>query len=208
MRYLKALLKYIFLFLVVIFLFSLGSNIWVLLNTRGFIFSNSKDIPANEVALVLGTSKKVVGGQPNPYFHYRMEAAAELYNCRKVERFILSGDNRTRYYNEPNDMKVALMRLGIPDSVITLDVAGLRTFDSVLRSKEIFGCKKVTIVTQEFHSSRAVFIGKHFDIDAYGYVAQNLPFNKSFKLLIREYFARTKAVLDVLLIDFELLWDA
>jgi SanA protein len=160
------------------------------------------------VALVLGTSKKVIGGQPNPYFHFRMEAAAELYNSRKVERFILSGDNRTRYYNEPNDMKVALMRLGVPDSVITLDVAGLRTFDSVLRSKEIFGCNKVTIVTQEFHSSRAVFIGKHFDIDAYGYVAQNLPLNKSFKLLIREYFARTKAVLDVLLIDLEILWDA
>jgi SanA protein len=203
MKFLKVLLKYVFLFFILILLFSVFSNLWVLFNTRGYIFSSSQDIPANEVALVLGTSKKLMGGKPNPYFHYRIDAAAELYNNHKVERFILSGDNRTRYYNEPNDMKVALMRLGVPDSVITLDVAGLRTFDSVIRSKEIFGCQKVTIVTQEFHSSRAVFIGKYFDIDAYGFVAQNVPFNKSFKLFIREYFARTKAVLDVLLLDLE-----
>ncbi len=184
-------------------LFTALSNAWVLFITHKHIFFDSKEIPDNEFALVLGTSKKMVGGSPNPYFYYRMEAAAELFKHGKVKKFILSGDNRTKYYNEPNDMKIALMELGIPDSVITLDIGGLRTFDSVLRSKEIYGLKKVTIVTQGFHSSRAVFIGQYFDIEASAFVAKNRPLNKSFKLMVREYFARTKAVIDIALAQYE-----
>jgi SanA protein len=186
-----------------VILFTAVANAWVLYITHKHIFFDCKEIPANEFALVLGTSKRMVGGNPNPYFYYRMEAAAELYKYDKVKKFILSGDNRTKYYNEPNDMKIALMELGIPDSVITLDIAGLRTFDSVLRSKEIYGLDKVTIVTQGFHSSRAVFIGQYFDIEASAFVAKNRPLNKSFKLMIREYFARTKAVIDIVLSRFE-----
>ncbi|MDQ3534644.1 MAG: YdcF family protein [Bacteroidota bacterium] len=186
-----------------VILFTAVANAWVLYITHKHIFFDCKEIPANEYALVLGTSKRMVGGNPNPYFYYRMEAAAELYKYDKVKKFILSGDNRTKYYNEPNDMKIALMELGIPDSVITLDIAGLRTFDSVLRSKEIYGLDKVTIVTQGFHSSRAVFIGQYFDIEASAFVAKNRPLNKSFKLMIREYFARTKAVIDIVLSRFE-----
>lgn len=196
-RLIKKLFNVVFVLLLSLVLFTAISNAWVLIITHNHIFFDPKELPDNEYALVLGTSKKMVGGNPNPYFYYRMEAAAELYKQNKVEKFILSGDNRTKYYNEPNDMKIALMNLGIPDSVITLDIAGLRTFDSVLRSKEIYGLKKVTIVTQGFHSSRAVFIGQYFDLEASAFVAKNRPLNKSFKLMIREYFARTKAVLDI-----------
>lgn len=198
LRIIKFLFRYTLIIFIFIFTFSLFSNLLILFKTRNDIFNNSTDIPSNEVALVLGTSKKIMGGQPNPYFHYRIEAAAELYNNKKVKRFILSGDNRTRYYNEPNDMKIALMQLGIPDSVITLDIAGLRTFDSVIRSKVVYGLDSVTIVTQAFHSPRAVYIGQHFDLEASAYVAKDLPFKRSLKLLVREYFARTKAVLDVM----------
>jgi len=196
-RFLKKLLNIILIIVVSVFLFTAISNVWVLYITHNHIFFDCNGLPDNEYALVLGTSKKMVGGNPNPYFHYRMEAAAELYKQNKVKKFILSGDNRTKYYNEPSDMKIALMGLGIPDSVITLDIAGLRTFDSVFRSKEIYGLNKVTIVTQGFHSSRAVFIGQYFDIEASAFVAKNRPLNKSFKLMIREYFARTKAVMDI-----------
>lgn len=202
-RFFKKLFNIAFILLLSIVLFTAISNAWVLFITHKHIFFDPKELPDNEYALVLGTSKKMVGGNPNPYFYYRMEAAAELYKQNKVKKFILSGDNRTKYYNEPNDMKIALMNLGIPDSVITLDIAGLRTFDSVSRSKEIYGLKKVTIVTQGFHSSRAVFIGQYFDLEASAFVAKNRPLNKSFKLMIREYFARTKAVVDIGLAQYE-----
>ena len=103
------------------------------------VYDNLDEVPHNREALVLGTSSRLMNGDPNPFFVSRMSRAAELYKKNKVDHFILSGDNRTRYYNEPETMRGALMALGVPDSIITLDYAGLRTFDSIVRSKEIFG---------------------------------------------------------------------
>ena len=154
-----------------------------------------------KVALVLGTSSRLVGGGPNPFFVHRMSRASELYRLKKVDHFILSGDNSTKYYNEPETMRGALMALGVPDSVITLDYAGLRTFDSIVRSKEIFGQDSLTIITQPFHSYRALFISDRMNINAVAIVANEPKTENALSVYVREYFARTKAVMDLYILN-------
>jgi SanA protein len=190
--------KRIFLALVLLLVMILGvSNMWIVMSTEDRVYSDLTRLPEHRVALVLGTSHRVVGGGPNPYFRKRIETAAALYRLGKIDHFILSGDNRTMYYNEPWEMRKALIAEGVPESAITLDYAGLRTLDSVVRSKKIFGQDKITIITQPFHSYRALFISNFYHIDAVAMVTEESGVDESVKLRVREYFARTKAVLDL-----------
>ncbi len=174
-----------------------GGNWWVVHSTSSRIFSDINDLPVNPVGLVLGTSSRLTNGSPNPFFHNRMSTAAHLYKLGKVGHIIVSGDNRTKFYNEPLEMKKALVKLGVPESAITLDYAGLRTLDSVVRSKEIFGQDHITIITQSFHSYRALFISRFYDIDAVALVAVETVDDPAVTVYLREYFARTKAILDL-----------
>ena len=146
---------------------------------------------------MLGTSNKTVSGGANPYFEERMETAAELYRMGKIDHLIVSGDNRSRYYNEPMEMRKALIKLGVPQTAITLDFAGLRTLDSIVRCKEIFGQNRITIITQPFHSYRALFISHFYCLDAVAMVTDEVDADYSIKVRLREYLARTKAILDL-----------
>ena len=172
-------------------------NWWVVRSTEQNIFSNYDQLPNNPVGLVLGTSSRLASGLPNTFFENRMRTAADLFRLGKIGHIIVSGDNRTKFYNEPMEMKRALIKLGVPDSVITLDYAGLRTLDSVIRSKEIFGQDHITIITQPFHSYRAIFISHYFNIKAVALVVRERQQEPSAKGYIREYFARAKAILDL-----------
>ena len=172
-------------------------NVWIVKSTEEKVYSDLKLLPDHRIALVLGTSHRSAGGGPNPFFQKRIEMAARLYSLGKIDHFILSGDNSSRYYNEPLEMKKALIRKGVPASVITLDYAGLRTLDSVVRSKKIFGQNKITIITQPFHSYRALFISRYYDMDAVAMVAEDPELEQTFRVRLREYLARTKAVLDL-----------
>jgi SanA protein len=179
----------------VVLLLLLVANLWVVWSTQDKVFADLQSLPANDVAVVLGTSNKLINGLPNPFFENRIKTAAELYLTGKVKHLLVSGDNRTRYYNEPLEMKKALMKAGVPDSVITLDEAGLRTLDTIVRCKEVFGQEKVTIVTQPFHCYRALFISRYYGMNAVAVMAQE-PILES-NVYFREYFARAKAILDL-----------
>jgi len=177
------------------------ANWWVIKSTEDKVLTDINLLKGRSVALVLGTSNKLRNGSANPYFENRIKAAAELYREGKVTHFILSGDNRSKFYNEPLRMKNALVLLGVPDSAITLDNAGLRTLDSIVRTKEIFGQNKITIITQSFYSYRALFISNFYKIDAVALVTQDSTSEAPFKVYIREYFARTKAILDLYILN-------
>jgi SanA protein len=181
----------------ILIFFVLASNLWVVFSTRSKVLIDQQQLQERGVALVLGTSHRMISGVPNPFFENRIATAADLYRNGKVLHFILSGDNRTRYYNEPMEMKKALMKLGVPDSAITLDHAGLRTLDSIVRCKEIFGQSNIIIITQPFHSYRALFISDYYHIDAVALVAKEPSQEIAAQVYLREYLARTKAVLDL-----------
>ena len=121
----------------------------------------------------------------------------QLYKAGKIKHIIASGDNRTKYHNEPMDMKKSLMARGVPKEAITLDYAGFRTLDSVVRCQKIFSQNDIIIVSQAFHNQRALFIADFYDIKAIGFNARYVPLRNDIKTPIREYLARIKAVLDL-----------
>jgi SanA protein len=186
-----------FIVIVLIVVFLVSCNVWVVWSTEDHVYSDSALLPDHRMALVLGTSNKTVSGKPNPYFEKRMETAAQLFAGGKIDHFIVSGDNRSIYYNEPIEMRKALLKKGIPGTAITLDYAGLRTLDSIVRCKQIFGQEKITIITQPFHSYRALFISQYYELDAVAMVADEPNFENSIKVRLREYIARPLAVLDL-----------
>jgi SanA protein len=204
MKKLRTIAKHLFslkLFLGVIFVFIfliIASNLVIVLVSNKYIYSNLLDLPAGKTAVVLGTSRYVKGGEPNPWFHYRMSAAAELYHSGKIQYLILSGDNRSRFYNEPEQMRRELIKFDIPDNAMYLDYAGLRTLDSMIRSKEIFGQDTIIIVSQKFHNQRAIFLARLHGIHATGYNAKSPDLRQGIRTHIREVFARVKVFLDII----------
>ncbi len=180
--------------------FILGTNIWIVYSTESRVLNDLNNVPENRVAIVLGTSKRTTSGDSNQYFNNRINTAVELYENGKVSHILVSGDNQTKYYNEPQDMYLALKKQGIPDSVITLDFAGFRTLDSVVRCIEVFGQNDFTIVSQEFHGYRALFIADYYDANSVVYSAPN-PNGISERVSIREILARSLAVIDLYVIN-------
>lgn len=162
------------------------------------VYEEVSQIPANRVGLLLGTSPKLRNGKPNLFFRYRIEAAAVLYRNRKISRVLVSGDNRKRNYNEPEEMRRALVACGIPDSVIILDYAGMRTLDSVVRAKKVFGQRKITIISQRFHIERALYIAVREGIEAVGFTARDVDVYSGVKTWLRERLARVKVFMDLL----------
>lgn len=167
------------------------------LSSSNYLYRNTDSTPEHRVAILLGTSKKVMGGKyDNAYFTHRINAAEKLYHQKKVHCFLISGDNSEKYYNEPQDMKNALMNKGIPESSIILDYAGFSTYETVYRAKEIFGVKRCIIISQQFHTERAVWLARSLGIEADGYIARDVSRNFGFLTHLREIPARTLAFWD------------
>ncbi|MCF6183872.1 MAG: YdcF family protein [Bacteroidales bacterium] len=183
----------------VLFIFIISENIFK--SNKRLCYSDIEKIPYNKVGLLLGTSKYLKGGKQNLFYKNRIDAAAKLYYSGKIKYIIASGDNRRKNYNEPKIMKHDLMKKGIPANKIFADYAGFRTFDSVVRSKEVFGQNSITIISQRFHNLRAVFIAKHFGINAVAYNAKEVKGMNGTKTRFRELFARIKALLDIYILN-------
>lgn len=178
-------------------------NGWVTHSTDSQIFSRISKLEDNQVGLLLGTTPKLANGYANPYFTNRINAAAVLYQKGKVRHIILSGDNGNKNYNEPQAMLEALIKKGVPKEKMTLDYAGFRTLDSVIRSKAVFQQDKILIISQKFHNSRAVFIANHIGIEATAYNAKQVYRTKGSKVKLREYIARCLAILDLYILQRE-----
>ena len=173
----------------------LVGNSWVKETAAPFMYRSLNRLPNRPVGLLLGTSKWVAKGVKNEYFVYRVEAAALLYHNQKIQKLIISGDS-SRYYNEPKEMFEALLALGVPSTAITLDYAGYRTFDSVLRCAKKYNQTDITIITQASHNYRALFIAHRYQINAVGFCA-NAPEGEDGRRNYREFWARLGAIMDV-----------
>ena len=176
------------------------ANRWVINSTDDYIYQDWALLPDTEVGLVLGTSNYTREGRDNPYFYGRVRAAADLYAKGKVRHLIVSGANPDSSYNEPRKMWQELVKLGVPSDRITMDFAGFRTLDSVARMQEVFGLERGTIITQEYHAYRAVFLGRKMQMQVVAYAPGA---GYSVRNTTREVFARVKAILDLFLLRTE-----
>lgn len=172
---------------------------WVAYQTQDQLYFDVDDISHFDVAVVLGTSK-YLGRTLNDYYIHRINAAISLYQEGKINRFLLSGDNAHRSYNEPWTMKRDLLRAEVPEERIFLDYAGFRTLDSIVRAKTIFDTDDFLIISQKFHCERALYIANYYDIHA-RCLAVAGPEHSNLQVRLREVFARTKAFLDLYIIN-------
>jgi SanA protein len=180
--------------------FVVGVDQWIAHKAKNKIVTTINEVPSTAIALVLGTSK-YIGKTLNPYYTYRIDAAIELYNQGKVRGFLLSGDNAHRSYNEPWTMKRDLLKAGVPESSIFLDYAGFRTLDSIVRAQSIFDVHEMVVVTQTFHCYRALYIANHINVDAHCLGVKAPTPTHWYNVRFREIFARTKAFLDINIIN-------
>ena len=194
----RKIIRWFFILALVLLGLVFFCNLNISRRSRSRLYDSVEYVPYNRAALVLGTSPNGRNGGPNRFYMARIKACVELYNAKKIDRIIVSGDNRHVNYNEPEAMRRSLVEQGIPSEVIFLDYAGFRTFDSVVRAKEVFGQQSFTVVSQKFHNERAIFIAGKKGIDAVGYNAQGVDFNYGVMTYVREWFARCKVYLDLL----------
>ena len=159
-----------------------------------YITTTVDSVPRTEVALVLGAS--VYRGKPSPVLAERADVAVALYRANKVSKILVTGDNGALSYDEVTPVRKYLLGAGIPSQDIFLDHAGFDTYSSMYRAREVFLARSLTIVTQDFHLPRALWIARRLGLDAYGIVAaggENSPSD-----YIREIPAAIKALLNVL----------
>lgn len=174
-----------------------GADAWVRAVGGAHCHERVQDVPQARVAVVLGCAQHLANGRPNRFFRHRIEAAVALHQAGQVKGLIVSGDNSRKDYDEPGAMREALVAAGVPRDRIWCDYAGLRTLDSVVRARRIFGQEAFLIVSQRFHNERAVFLGRRLGLRVHGFNAADVPVAAAPTTYLREALARAKAVLDV-----------
>ncbi len=173
-----------------------ATNRAVINQSDGRIYRDLDTVPVTPVGLVLGTSPSYQGAK-NLFFERRMDAAAEVYHAGKVKKLLVSGDNGTPYYNEPMAMSKALVARSVPEKDIVMDCAGFRTLDSVVRARTAFGLTRCTIVTDDFHLPRALYIAAQENLDAVGFQTKPLPRSIAPWTYIREIGSRSLVWVDI-----------
>ena len=179
---------WIALFIIVASIVAVVGCYWAVTSAaEGRMYTDVSKTPERRVALLLGTSPIGRSGKPNQFFLRRIDATAKLYKAGKFCKLIISGANRPEEFNEPEEMKAALVRQGVPGSIMQLDGEGFRTINSIL------------IISQEFHNQRALFLAKHKGIEAVAFNASNTSSRKwRIKMLMRESLARVKATIEAM----------
>ncbi len=174
---------------------------WLVGRTSARIYSSVNDIPSHKVGMVLGCPE-YSGGRPSPVLEGRLQAAAELYHAGKVQTLVVSGaDSPKKFYNEIPAMIKGLVALGVPEDDIIGDGKGVRTLDSILRMRDVFGCDDFITISQRDHVERALYLADHHGISTIGFEAGIQPPGcYPDELLASELYgelSNVKAILDI-----------
>lgn len=151
------------------------------------------ELPEVDCILVLGCAVWD-NGVPSPMLQDRLDTAIALYQAGVAKKLLMSGDHHEDGYDEVNVMKQVAMDAGIPSEDIFMDHAGLSTYDSMARARQVFGVDSMVVVTQEYHLYRAVYLGQEQGITCYGVSASLREYRKQNQYNVREVLARVKAV--------------
>ena len=141
--------------------------------------------------MVLGCRVKP-DGSPSDMLADRLRCGLEVYMLGAAPKLLMSGDHGRTEYDEVNTMKRIAMEAGVPSSNVFMDHAGFSTYESVYRARDIFGAKKMIIITQEYHLHRALFIARKLGVEAYGVAADYHTYLGQFMRDFREILARNK----------------
>ena len=177
-------------------------------NAEGKAFSDIDSIKYNKVGLLLGTTPQARFDRiTNYFFIYRIDAAEQLYKAGKIDLILISGDEDSLDgVNETECMRDSLVARGVPVNAIILDGKGYRTICSVINANKVYGLKSFTIISQKFHNERAIYQAEHLGLDVENIQAYNAKDPKSrraYLTTIREYFARVKMFMDLMIYNKE-----
>lgn len=145
-------------------------NLVAMLSIRSRV-SSVEAAPHTHVAIVFGAGLQR-NGSPSAILRDRVETAVELYKAGKVDKLLMSGDNRFLDYNEPGSMRDYAISLGVPETDIVLDYAGRRTYDTCYRARHIFNVDQAVLITQGFHLTRALFTCNNLGVSSIGIPAE------------------------------------
>ncbi len=171
-----------------------GANAYVLLSESGLSSAQLARVPDAEVALVLGAYVEP-DGHMSQMLADRVQGADELWRAGKVRRILVSGDHTTWAYDEPDTMRRALMRDGVPGRDIFTDDDGVDTWASMVRARRVFGVHSAIVVTQGFHMPRALYLAGRAGLEAHGFTTDLHGYGEQGEMSeLREVLARVKAV--------------
>ena len=170
----------------------IGTNIFIIISTKNRILTIEEVKEINNIDCILVLGAGIRDNHPSPMLEDRLKTSQILYNQGISPKILVSGDHMKKDYDEVNVMKDYLIENAIPSQDIFMDHAGISTYDSIYRAKEIFSTKKIIIVTQEYHLYRALYLAQKLGIDAYGIASDPRDYTNQTKREIREILARTK----------------
>jgi SanA protein len=177
----------------------LAFRVWVGSRYAHQMYTEVDESPPEPVAIVFGAGYWP-GGYLSDALADRMDTAIDLYRAGKVNKLLLTGDNRTADYNEPAMMAAYAQERGVPREDLVLDYAGRRTYDSCYRAREIFGVEGALLVTQAFHLPRALYTCNRLGIESAGVVADRHQYVYARWYQVREVAALARAWLDLSLL--------
>lgn len=169
----------------------------VVFQTEPYRTSEIEKIRPVRTAIVFGAG--IRGNQPTPILRDRINAAVDLYRQGKVQKLLMSGDNRQVDHNEPDVMTRYAIRQGVPAAAIVQDFGGRTTYDTCYRARNIFRVRDAVLVTQNYHLPRALYISRGLGMNVQGYGVSDFDRYPSLRTayLLREFGAIMKATLDV-----------
>ncbi len=170
-----------------------GINSYVQLSTGDYYISKeaAAELENVDCVLVLGCGVWD-NGQPSHMLEDRLKRSIELYQLQAAPKLLMSGDHGREEYDEVNVMKQSAMDAGIPSEDIFMDHAGFSTYESLYRAKEIFGAKRIIIISQDYHLYRALYIAHSLGLEAWGVDANYRNYQNQSAMDTREILARCK----------------
>jgi SanA protein len=184
---------------VVLLLVVAGANAYILLSTGAEATGDIADVPRTEVAIVPGALVQP-DGKMSTMLGDRVRQAAALWHAGKVEKILVSGDHGSWKYDEPDTMRKALVRDGVPPRDVFEDHAGFDTWATMVRARNVFGVRRAVVVTQGFHMARALYLAGEAGLDATGLTSDLHSYGfQGAKSDVREVLSRVKAIADVTL---------
>ena len=192
MPLMKKTLKYITIAIIIITVIIISINFYVKTTTQKQIIQEKDLEKMSDIDCIIILGAAIWGDKPSPMLEDRLLEGINLYKNNVSNKIIMSGDHGRKEYDEVNIMKKYAIEKGVPSEKIFMDHAGFSTYESIYRVKEIFGAKKVIIVTQKYHLYRALYISNQLGIEAYGVGADPREYAGATYRELREILARNK----------------